>query len=323
MKGMVTGGLGIVHVFLAQLAIGGGMLLCYFERLRHGGRSKYAGRFITGYFQDLVLAGFMLGALTGLAMWFVSIRVSPRMTGALVDEFHWIWATEWTFFCVEVVSGYAYLRYQDRMSGRDRMILLACYSVASWFSLFWINGIVSSQLTPGRWMQAHRLWSGFFNPSFWPSLLYRTIGAMAIAALGACAVINIAGPAEREARRDLMGHALRFLAPMILMPFLEAWFWASLPVDGRSWSPPWSVALMMFVGFAAVASLLIGACGLCAFWYGELEISGFATALFCVLAFAATAGGEWVCDLIREPSSIDHALSSNSLSPDVLGERRR
>ena len=34
MKGMVIGGLGILHVFLAQLAAGGGMLLCYFEWLQ-------------------------------------------------------------------------------------------------------------------------------------------------------------------------------------------------------------------------------------------------------------------------------------------------
>ena len=31
MKGMVIGGLGIFHVFLAQFAIGGGMLLCYLQ----------------------------------------------------------------------------------------------------------------------------------------------------------------------------------------------------------------------------------------------------------------------------------------------------
>ena len=58
----------------------------------------------------------MLGALTGVAMWFTAIQVSPRTLGVLVDEFHWIWATEWSFFCLEVVSGYAFLRYKDRLS---------------------------------------------------------------------------------------------------------------------------------------------------------------------------------------------------------------
>ena len=149
MKGMVIGGLGIFHVFLAQMAIGGGMLLCYFEWLRRTGRSPNAARFVNGYFQALILISFVLGALTGVAMWFTSIQVSPRTIGVLVDEFHWVWATEWTFFCVEVVSGYAFLRYKDRLSGRGRMLLLAIYSLAAWFSLFWINGILSFQLTPG------------------------------------------------------------------------------------------------------------------------------------------------------------------------------
>jgi len=323
MIGMVSGGLGIVHVFLTELAVGGGMLLCYFERLRRGGRSKYAGQFITGSYQGLVLVSFMLGALTGVAMWFVSIALSPRMIGGLVDEFHWIWATEWTFFCVEVVAGYAYLRYQDRLGGRDRMTLLVLYSVTSWFSLFWLTGIVSSQLTAGRWMPAHLVWSGFFNPSFWPSLFYRTLGAMANAALGACVVINISRPVDREARRDLMGHALRFLAPMVLMPLLGIWFWASLQADGPSWSPVGNVAMTILIGVAAVASLLIGACGFSALWYGKLEISGFATALLCVSAFAATAGGELVCKAIREPYSLSRAPLSDSLRQDDLAKEHR
>ena len=286
MKGMVIGGLGIFHVFLAQMAIGGGMLLCYFEWLRRTGRSRNAGRFINGYFQALVLVSFVLGALTGVAMWFTSIQVSPRTIGVMVDEFHWIWATEWTFFCVEVVSGYAFLRYKDRLSARGRMMLLVIYSMAAWFSLFWINGILSFQFTPGRWVETHNVWSGFFNASFWPSLLYRTVAAMAIAALAACVVINVSGPLEREARRELIGHASLFLAPMVLMPFLGGWFLASMPADSRSWVLGGSVTMTMFMGIGVVASLLIGAYALGAFWYLQALHQRF-------------HGGALVCDRIR------------------------
>ena len=270
MKGMVIGGLGIFHVFLAQMAIGGGMLLCYFEWLRRTGRSRNAGRFINGYFQALVLVSFVLGALTGVAMWFTSIQVSPRTIGVLVDEFHWFWATEWTFFCVEVVSGYAFLRYKDRLSGRGRMLLLVFYSVAAWFSLFWINGILSFQLTPGRWVLTHNVWSGFFNPSFWPSLFYRTVAAMAIAALAACVVINIAGPPEREARRELIGHVSRVSGPHgpdavsgRMVPGEHA---PRQPLVGAGGS----VTMTMFMGIGVGASLLIGAYALGAFWYRKL-----------------------------------------------------
>ena len=45
MKGLVIGGLGIFHVFLAQFAIGGGMLLCYLQWLHMRGGCRLARRF--------------------------------------------------------------------------------------------------------------------------------------------------------------------------------------------------------------------------------------------------------------------------------------
>ncbi len=62
MKGMVIGGVGIVHVFLAQFAIGGGALLCYFQWLAQTGREPAARHFLDGYFKALVLISFVLGA---------------------------------------------------------------------------------------------------------------------------------------------------------------------------------------------------------------------------------------------------------------------
>jgi cytochrome d ubiquinol oxidase subunit I len=322
MKGLVIGGLGIFHVFLAQLAIGGGMLLCYFEWLRRSGKSRGAGRFISGSFQAIVFVSFVLGVVTGLAMWFTSIQVGPRTIGVLVDEFHWIWATEWTFFCVDVVSGYAYLRYRDRLSARGRMTLLAIYSTAGWFSLFWINGILSFQITPGRWMATLGVFAGFFNPSFWPSLIYRTVAAMAIAALVACVVINLTGPPDREARHELIGHASVFLAPMVLMPFLGAWYLWCMPSSSRSWVLAGPVTMTIFMGLGVGASLLIGGYAVGAFWLRKLYINGVTAALLCALAFAATAGGEIVREGVREPYSIHQVLYSNSLRQDELARLR-
>jgi mono/diheme cytochrome c family protein len=322
MKGLVIGGLGIVHVFLAQMAIGGGMLLLFFEWLRRSGRCQHAARFINGYFQALVLVSFVVGALTGVAMWFTSIQVSPRTIGVLVHEFHWIWATEWTFFCLEVVSGYAFLRYKDVLGSRGRLMLLAFYSAAAWFSLFWINGILSFQLTPGSWLQTHQLWLGFFNPSFWPSLLYRTVAAMAIAALAACVVINLSGPLERAARAELIGRAMWFLAPMVLMPLLGVWYLASMPPDSRSWVLGGSVTMTMFMGVGVGASVLIGAYAAAALLQRRLYINGFTAGLLCALALAATAGGEFVREGVRKPYSIREILYSNSLRQDELDRLR-
>ncbi len=70
MKGLVIGGLGIIHVFLAQFAIGGGMLMCYFQWTAQTGRSPASRLFLESYFRFLVLISFVIGALTGVAMWF-------------------------------------------------------------------------------------------------------------------------------------------------------------------------------------------------------------------------------------------------------------
>ena len=189
MKGMVIGAVGILHVFLAQFAIGGGFLMLAFERtaqrspddlLRTGSQ-----RFVAGYFKTLVLVSFVLGALTGVAMWLTTIQVGARSIGLMVDEFHWLWATEWACFVLEIAAGYAFLRWGDRLDGKARLGLLGLYTVAAWASLFWINGILSWQLTPGRWLDGGGVWAGFFNPSFWPSLIFRTAVAMALASLAA------------------------------------------------------------------------------------------------------------------------------------------
>jgi hypothetical protein len=108
-------------------------------------------------------------------MWLTSIQVSPQTIGLMVDEFRWIWATECIFFWLEVIAGYAFYRYAPVLPGRMRLALLGIYSIAGWGSLFWINGILSWQLTPGLWTSTHEVWDGFFNPTFWPSLLFRTV----------------------------------------------------------------------------------------------------------------------------------------------------
>ncbi len=322
MKGMVIGSLGIVHVFLAMFAIGGGFLMCYFQWLAQTGRSPHARRFVDGYFKALVLISFVVGAVTGVAMWFVSIQVSPRTIGMMVDEFHWIWAVEWTFFSLEITAGYCFYRYAARLADRDRFFLLAVYSVAAWFSLFWINGILSWQLTPGDWTRTREVWAGFFNPGFLPSLLFRTVTAMTIASLAACVVINAMPDLDREARRALINKAAHFLFPMAAMPVLSAWYFGTMPEDSRRMVLGGSIVMTLFMGLATGASLLIGLYAAFALLLKKLYINGATAALLVALSFAATAGGEFVREGVRKPYTVREALYSTSVTPAEIARLR-
>ena len=323
MKGVVIGGLGIVHVFVAQFAIGGGFLLCYFQWHVKKHRSTLARRFLDSYFKAIVLISFVIGALTGVGMWFTTIQISPRTIGLMVDEFHWIWAIEWTFFCVELVAGYAFYRYGDRLTDNVRMKLLIVYSVAAWMSLFWINGILSWQLTPGRWTETGSVWAGFFNPSFWPSLLFRTIVSMTIASLAACVVINTMPDLDRSARSELIHRAARPLIFMVLMPLLGMWYLATMPADSRAWVLGGSTAMTMFMLIAVGASLLIGLYALIGLVARQLYINGATATLLCVLALGATGGGEFVREGVRKPFTIRQTLLSNSIKPTEVVRLRQ
>jgi mono/diheme cytochrome c family protein len=313
MKGMVIGGIGILHVFLAQFAIGGGMLLLYIERLAQKGKERDARAFVDGYFQYLVLISFVVGALTGVAMWFTTIQVGARTIGLMIDQFHWLWATEWVAFAVEIAAGYAFVRVGRRLDDRRRIRLLALYSVASWFSLFWINGILSWQLTPGSYGHGGGMWAGFFNPSFWPSLVFRTAVAMALAALAACIVINTFE----------MDRAARFTAPMAAMPLLALWYLAVIPEDSRSWLMGGSMAMTMFVGIAAGASLLIGGYVVVGLLYKRLYINGATATLLLALAFGATAAGEFVREGARKPYTVRGILYANAITPGEVAHLRQ
>ena len=130
-------------------------------------------------------------------------------------------------------------------------------------SLLIINGIISWQLTPGDWVMTRSVADGFFNPTFWPSLLYRTVVSGVEAALIACIIINLMPNLDRQAKRTLINRAAFLMLPMVAMPLLGLWFLAAMPADSREWVLGGSPAMNLFLVLAVGASLAVG---LMAWW---------------------------------------------------------
>jgi len=322
MPGLLMAGVAVVHVFLAQFAVGGGMLLCYFQWLALSGRSEHARQFVHGYFKWLVLVSFVAGAVTGVGIWFTSIQVSAPTIGAMIYNFHWIWATEFLFFVLEVFAGYLFYRYHKHIGDKTCLKLLGLYAFAAWMSLFLINGILSWQLTPGNWVETGSLVSGFFNPSFWPSLFFRTIVACTLAGLVACVVVNTMSGLKRGEKRRLIHFASHMLVPMVLMPFLGGWFLLVMPEDSRGWVLGGSPAMTLFLNISVGASLAIGGYAVIGLYFQKLFINGATASLLLLLAFGATAGGEFVREGARKPYSIRYTIYSNGVLPDEVARMR-
>jgi mono/diheme cytochrome c family protein len=90
---------------------------------------------------------------------------------------------EWVFFFIEIGAALVYYYGWERLDARTHEIIGWVYFLAAFMSLVIINGIITFMLTPGGWLDNHDFWTGFFNPTYWPSLFIRTFAGLAIAGM--------------------------------------------------------------------------------------------------------------------------------------------
>ncbi len=319
--GMWIAAIAIVHVFLAQFAVGGGALVAWFEWRAESRGNSLLRDFLHRFFSMLVLVSFVLGALTGVGIWLVIALVSPRALLLLVREFHWIWAAEWCFFCLEVVCGYAYYVHGRTLPFRPRFMLAIGYAVSAWISLFLVNGILSFQLTPGGWPEGG-VWAGFFNPTFWPTLFGRTAASLALAGIVASLVAQVVRSYDINDTREVIRNSAMFLLPLIAMPVVAVWFLAVVPEQSRGYVAH-QTTMTMFFSLAVLFSVLVGATAVVTLWRRRPLFHLPGTILLAVLALCATGATEFVREGIRKPYVVQGVLYSNGIAKDEVRRLRR
>ncbi|MGD9948428.1 MAG: cytochrome ubiquinol oxidase subunit I [Desulfobulbus sp.] len=220
----------VFHVYIAHFAVGGGLFLVLAERKaeREGNASMLD--YVRVHAKFFLLLTMVAGSITGVGIWFIIALLNPAATSILIHTFVFAWAMEWVFFLLEIVSLFLYAYTFGRMVGWKHRLLGWIYFVSAWMSLFLINGIIDFMLTPGRWPQDGNFWSGFFNPSFWPSLCFRTFLSLIIA--GLFGLVTATWLKERRLRNSMV----RFCARWLLLPFVlfvvSAWWYKlALPTE--------------------------------------------------------------------------------------------
>lgn len=226
--GVLMGTIAVLHVFISHFAIGGGLFLVVTEqRARRRNDSATLG-FLERLSKFFVLVTLVLGALTGVGIWFIIGLISPAATEALIHNYVWGWATEWTFFLVEITAALLYYYGWRRMSARAHLALGWIYFIFAWLSLVVINGIVTFMLTPGQWLVTGNFWDGFFNPTYWPSLVLRTGICIMLAGLYAMLVASRYETGDFKAR-TVRNAALWGLAGLVITALSQYWYWHAIP----------------------------------------------------------------------------------------------
>jgi len=226
--GILMAVIAVVHVFISHFAIGGGLYLVVTERRARRRNDPATLEFLEKLSRFFALVTLVTGALTGVGIWFIIGLLNPAATEVLIHNYVWGWATEWTFFVVEVAAALIYYYGWKRMTAAAHLMVGWIYFIFAWLSLVIINGIITFMLTPGRWLETGNFWDGFFNPTYWPSLVMRTGVCLMLAGLYALLV------ASRYEASDFKTRTVRYtatwgLAGLIVAALSQYWYWKAIP----------------------------------------------------------------------------------------------
>lgn len=309
--GFLIAAVAILHVFVSHFAVGGGLFLVLTEqRARRRNDLPLLG-WLKAHTKFFVLVTVVFGAVSGVGIWFTIGLIGPTATSNLIHAYVWGWAIEWVFFFVEITAALLYLYGWDKLDARLHAWYGWIYFIAAFASMVIINGIITFMLTSGGWIKTHQFWQGFFNPTYFPSLAFRFVIALALA--GIYGLITASVQKEPGLKARLVRWSAWWVVPALaVLPVLGWWYIRAIPAD------VWASArgpMPTATHYALSAVILLGVTFLLAMLAflrpGRMHLV-FSLAV-ALVALGAMGSFEFVREAIRKPYVISKYLYANSL----------
>ena len=166
-------------------------------------------------------------------------------------------------------------------------------------------------LTPGRWLQNHAFWNGFFNPTYWPSLIVRSGMAVVLAGMfGLITGLRVASPVRERVVRYAGAWVLLGIAFLVLP---VRWYFASFPPEAKAYFDIVLPAMRHIVdlGMMAAAFAFLLAAVFAVAKPSWLRAPVVALILLC--GFTIMGTGEYTREVARKPYAIGSYIYSNDL----------
>ena len=309
--GLLIACVAVFHVFISHFAVGGGAYLVLLERKANRTNDDALRAYVRRHSHFFALLTLVTGAMTGVGIWFTIGLVSPEATSSLIHTFVWGWAIEWVFFFVEIAAALIYAYGWDRLDRSAHMAVGWIYFIAAWASLAIINGILTYMLTPGRWLQTHEFWNGFFNPTYLPSLFVRT--GMAIVLAGMFGLVTGVGMTSPARERVLRYAGLWILIGTGCIVIPVRWYYSAFPPEAKAYFTVVLPAMRhtFYLGILAAAVSFLLAAVFAVAKPAWLRAPVVAVILACGLVMMGT--GEWTREVARKPYAIGNYIYSNDL----------
>ena len=318
--GMLMAIVAISHVIVSHFAIGGGLLIAVTETLAVKRDDPVLRELARRSSLMLILVSTVFGAISGVGIWVVAGLISPAAISALIHTYVWGWAIEWVFFILEIVAALVYYTTWDKISKGAHLLVGWLYFIAAYLSLVIINGIITFMLTPGRWLETNAFWDGFFNPTYWPSLLLRT-GIAILMATAFMIFPALKTGADRKA--DVLGYLGWWMVGGVLLSYAGyRWWEAMLPATVRhlfSGAEPALATLAATRSFALWSLTVALVVGVVILIVAPRLARVVTAVVMAVAAFAFFGGYERLREGARKPFLIHSHLFSNGLLVSDIG----
>ena len=327
----VIGMIAIFHILVSHFAIGGGFYLPMAEaKALREGRDDWM-EVIRKHAKFFLVLTSAFGAVTGVGIWFAIGLANPEATSTLIHNFVFGWAIEWTFFIVEIAAAMVYYYTWGKIDSKLHLRVGWVYAISAWLSLVIINGILTFMLTPGEsWLavagtgnEASRFWNAFFNPTYWPSLVLRTLVCITLAGIWAFVTASrIDNVKQLKLKTEVMRWSAKWIMPAyLLVPLAFLWYLHQIPaarlqllqlgittIGQGTFTQVTRVALIAVMTSATIALVVYFLA------YRNPRDFSFGHALgLLFLALCATASTEYARETLRKPYVIGEHMFSNGI----------
>jgi cytochrome d ubiquinol oxidase subunit I len=319
---MLIAVISVVHVLVAHYAVGGGLFLAVETAYAYRSRDAQYLAYLKGHARFFILLTVVLGAITGVGIWWTIGLASPLATAMLIRTFVFGWAMEWVFFVIEITAAFIFYYCWDRLAEKTHVTIGWIYALAAWISLVLITAITAFMLNPGSWGEGGSFWTAMLNPQFVPQMIARSGGALLLSSLY---VYLHASLVVKDTRlRDQIGS--RSARPALLGAI-------SVTVGGIGWYLALPESAQAVLESAAALNLLVVLIfALTAAVFALLYLGpyrnpgwlspGFAGALF-LFGLAAFSTGEFIREAVRKPYVVyGQVLGNQILRDEVLPLRK-
>ena len=310
--GVLIAIIAILHVYIAHLAVGGGLFLVWTERKARRENDEKLLKYVKKHTRFFLLLTMVFGGITGVGIWFIISLVHPQATSTLIHNFVFGWAIEWVFFIVEITALLLYYYLFEKADAKTHMFWGWIYFAAAYLSLVIINGILAFMLTPGTWLESQGFWAGFFNPGYFPTLILRS--GMAFVIAGIFGLITALFMEGGEFRTRLYRYLARWLTlPFVL--FVVGGIWTYLTIPGQAMENAMAADSVsrQYIAPLIVTCIVLFAGGLFVLFRLPRTLYAAAAVVMVVSGLAWIGSFEYLREIARKPYVIYDYMYSNSV----------